>query len=81
MPRNAKASADHPSGNKRKRTRAMLIQAAAAVIGEKGYDRASLEEIAARAGMTRAQFTATSKVRKNSSWRWSQTTGNRLFPR
>jgi AcrR family transcriptional regulator len=38
---------------KRARTRATLIEAAAAVIGEKGFDRASLEEIAARAGMTR----------------------------
>jgi len=41
------------TGGKRARTRAALIEAAAAVIGEKGYDRASLEEIAARAGMTR----------------------------
>jgi AcrR family transcriptional regulator len=40
-------------GGKRARTRAKLIEAAAAVIGEKGLDRASLEEIAARAGMTR----------------------------
>src|ERR1700689_3206161 len=40
-------------GGKRDRTRAKLIAATAAVIGEKGYDRASLEEIAARAGMTR----------------------------
>jgi AcrR family transcriptional regulator len=40
-------------GGKRARTRANLIEAAAAVIGEKGLDRASLEEIAARAGMTR----------------------------
>jgi AcrR family transcriptional regulator len=40
-------------GGKRARTRAKLIAATAAVIGEKGYDRASLEEIAARAGMTR----------------------------
>jgi AcrR family transcriptional regulator len=38
---------------KRSRTRKKLIDAAAAVIGEKGFDRASLEEIAARAGMTR----------------------------
>jgi len=30
-----------------------LIEAATAVIGERGFDRASLEEIAARAGMTR----------------------------
>jgi AcrR family transcriptional regulator len=38
---------------KRARTRKELIEAAAAIIGEKGFDRASLEEIAARAGMTR----------------------------
>jgi AcrR family transcriptional regulator len=53
MPKNAKADADQPSRDKRQRTRAKLIEAAAEVIGEKGYDRASLEEIAARAGMTR----------------------------
>lgn len=40
-------------GGKRARTRAKLIESAAAVIGEKGFDRASLEEIAARAEMTR----------------------------
>jgi AcrR family transcriptional regulator len=38
---------------KRARTRKKLIDAAAEVIGEKGFDRASLQEIAARAGMTR----------------------------
>jgi AcrR family transcriptional regulator len=42
-----------PKGDKRARTRAKLIEAAAQVIGEKGYERASLEEVAARAGMTR----------------------------
>jgi AcrR family transcriptional regulator len=41
------------TGGKRARTKAKLIQAAAAVIGEKGFDRASLAEIATRAGMTR----------------------------
>jgi AcrR family transcriptional regulator len=45
--------ADSSPGGKRARTRAKLIATAAEVIGEKGYDRASLEEIAARAGMTR----------------------------
>lgn len=44
---------DRTGGGKRARTREKLISAAAAVIGEKGYDRAPLEEIAARAGMTR----------------------------
>ncbi len=38
---------------KRARTRAALIEAAAAVIGEKGYDRTTLEDVAQRAGMSR----------------------------
>jgi AcrR family transcriptional regulator len=42
-----------PKGDKRERTRAALIQAAASVIGEKGWDRTSLEEVASRAGMSR----------------------------
>lgn len=42
-----------PKGDKRARTRAALIEAAAQVIGEKGYERTSLEEVAARAGMSR----------------------------
>ena len=42
-----------PKSGKRARTRAKLIGAAVAVIGEKGYERAALEKIAARAGMTR----------------------------
>jgi AcrR family transcriptional regulator len=42
-----------PKGDKRERTRRRLIDAAAAVIGEKGWDRTSLEEVARRAGMTR----------------------------
>jgi AcrR family transcriptional regulator len=54
MPEKTKVNTlQHASGGKRARTRAKLIEAAAAVIGEKGFDRASLEEIAARAGMTR----------------------------
>ena len=42
-----------PKGDKRARTRARLIDAAAEVIGEKGWDRTSLEEVARRTGMTR----------------------------
>ena len=52
----AKRSANprrRPKGDKRERTRAALIDGAAAVIGEKGWDRTSLEEVARRAGMTR----------------------------
>ena len=42
-----------PEEGKRARTRKRLIEAAAAVIAKKGFDRASLEDIAAMAGMTR----------------------------
>ena len=42
-----------PKGDKRARTRAALIAAAAEVIGERGYERTSLEAVAARAGMSR----------------------------
>jgi AcrR family transcriptional regulator len=40
-------------GDKRERTRAALIAATWAVVDEKGFAAASLEEIASRAGMTR----------------------------
>jgi AcrR family transcriptional regulator len=40
-------------GSKRVRTRARLVEAAARVIAEKGFERTSLEDVAARAGMTR----------------------------
>jgi AcrR family transcriptional regulator len=54
MRQDAKVSAPQPAdAGKRARTKQKLIEAAAEVIGEKGFDRASLEEIAARATMTR----------------------------
>src|SRR5262245_18739540 len=42
-----------PKGDKRLRTRAALLEAAAAVIREKGYEGTTLAEVAERAGMTR----------------------------
>jgi AcrR family transcriptional regulator len=42
-----------PKGDKRARTRAALIRAAAEMVGEQGFERTSLEGVAARAGMTR----------------------------
>lgn len=39
-------------GGKRERTRAALIEAAAALIREKGYEALTMAEVAARAGMT-----------------------------
>jgi AcrR family transcriptional regulator len=53
MNKAVKKPAHWPEDGKRARTRKRLIEAAAAVIGEKGFDRSSLEDIAARAGMTR----------------------------
>jgi AcrR family transcriptional regulator len=52
-------------GNKRERTRARLIEMAAQVIGEKGFDRTSLEEVAARAGMTRGAIYGNFKDRED----------------
>jgi AcrR family transcriptional regulator len=49
----ARKRVDSHKPSKRDRTRAALIDAAAAVIGEKGYDKTTLEEVAARAGMSR----------------------------
>ena len=51
------ASAEHskrrqPKGDKRRRTRTALLEAARAVVREKGHDRTTLEEVARRAGMT-----------------------------
>src|SRR5215470_17287310 len=43
-------------GNKRERTRAAVIAAAAAVVNEKGFERMTLEEVASRAGMTRGSI-------------------------
>jgi AcrR family transcriptional regulator len=53
-----------PKGGKRERTRARLVEAAAAVIGEKGWDRTSLEEVARRAGMTRGAIYGNFKDRE-----------------
>jgi len=41
-----------PKGDKRDRTRATLLEAARALIREKGYEHATLDAIAERAGMT-----------------------------
>jgi AcrR family transcriptional regulator len=41
-----------PKGDKRKRTRAKLLEAARELIREKGYERTTLREVAKRAGMT-----------------------------
>ena len=52
MATEAPESRRKPKGNKRDRTRATLLEAARAVVREKGFARTTLEEVAARAGMT-----------------------------
>lgn len=41
-----------PKGDKRDRTRTALLEAARELVREKGYERTTLEDVAARAGMT-----------------------------
>ena len=53
MPRSETLSARHkPKGDKRDRTRAALLEAARALIREKGYERTTMEDVAQRVGMT-----------------------------
>jgi AcrR family transcriptional regulator len=49
---NAESSRRKPKGDKRDRTRARLLEAARAIVREKGYARTTLEAVAQRAGMT-----------------------------
>jgi AcrR family transcriptional regulator len=50
--RNEPSVRRRPKGDKRQRTRAALLEAARGLIREKGYERTTIEEVAARAGMT-----------------------------
>src|SRR3954467_6203073 len=49
---NASSPRGRPKGDKRERTRAALLEAARAVIRERGYERTTLEKVAKRAGIT-----------------------------
>src|SRR3954451_2805267 len=50
--KSARSSRRRPKGDKRDRTRAALLEAARAIVREKGYARTTLEAVARRAGMT-----------------------------
>lgn len=52
MTADATTARRQPKGDKRARTRARLLEAARALIREKGYDNATMEEVARRAGGT-----------------------------
>ena len=53
-----------PKGDKRQRTRAALIDAAAALIRERGYEGTTLAAVAERAGMTRGAIYGNFKNRE-----------------
>jgi AcrR family transcriptional regulator len=53
-----------PKGDKRQRTRAALIDAAAALIREHGYEGTTLADVAQRAGMTRGAIYGNFKNRE-----------------
>lgn len=50
--KSSKSPRSGPKGDKRDRTRARLLEAARAIVREKGYARTTLEDVALRAGMT-----------------------------
>ncbi len=62
------AAAQPPATRKRKATVARLVEAAAAVIAEKGFQRASLDEIAARAGMTKGAIYSNFETKEHLFW-------------
>ena len=49
---NTSTARGKPKGDKRDRTRAALLEAARALIRERGYEQTRLEDVASRAGMT-----------------------------
>jgi AcrR family transcriptional regulator len=53
---------------KRRETVARLVEAAASVIAEKGFQRATLDEIAARAGMTKGAIYSNFETKENLFW-------------
>jgi AcrR family transcriptional regulator len=53
------------TGDKRARTRARLIEAAAAIVGEKGFHATTLEDVATRVGMSRGAIYGNFKNRED----------------
>lgn len=65
MTRTAVVRKGVPKGDKRQRTRARLVAAAAEVIAEKGFDRTSIEDICFRANLSRGSFYGNFKNRED----------------
>ncbi len=64
----AAAAAPPPATRKRRQTVRRLIEAANAVVAEKGFQRASLEEIAARAGLTKGAIYSNFESKEHLFW-------------
>lgn len=71
----------HAKGDKRERTRAKLLEAARALIREKGHEQATLEEIAERAGMTTGAIYGNFKNREDLFIALAQTYWAPVVPR
>jgi AcrR family transcriptional regulator len=63
--RKSRNSADRTAGGKRARTRARLIEAAAELVGERGFHETTLEDVASRAGMSRGAIYGNFKNRED----------------
>jgi AcrR family transcriptional regulator len=61
-------AAPPPATRKRRQTVRRLIEAANAVVAEKGFQRASLEEIAARAGLTKGAVYSNFESKEHLFW-------------
>lgn len=78
--RSGLAPADAPPQGKRARTRKALIDAAAAIIREKGYANLSMESVAERAGVTRGSIYGNFKDRNDLIAAVAAERAPRVFP-
>ena len=76
-----KPSSGKPKGDKRERTRASLLEAARALVREKGHERTTLEAVARRAGMTTGAIYGNFKNREDLFLALGQTYWPPIVPR
>ncbi|MEP7116059.1 MAG: TetR/AcrR family transcriptional regulator [Acidobacteriota bacterium] len=70
-----------PKGDKRQRTRATLLKAARELVREKGYEHTTLQDVAARAGMTSGAIYGNFKNRNDLFLALGQTYWPPIVPR
>jgi AcrR family transcriptional regulator len=69
-----------PLSRKRQRTRRALVESALAVIAEKGFAGASLDEVAAHAGVTKGAIYSNFRSKAELLWAAAQSRSLRLAP-